>query len=468
MGVRRLLRTNAFRLTLLNVVLFGLVVAIALASVFFSFRNHIYELVDTRLRLETDVLINLYQTGAMPQLMNAIKERSEIDDYGRIYYLSKNSPVSDQGFQSTENAVLGIGTQRVFKTMRMGEVNGVPVDSPRTDVPVRVAETQLSNGVVLLIGHEITHERDLISHALWLLGVTFVVTLGVALGGGAWMGFSILKRIDGINRTARRFMKGDFSQRIALAQFKHSDEFEELSQQLNLMLTKIEDLMNSMRQVTNNIAHDLRSPLTRIRNRLEVTLMEDREPEEYREVMAGAIGDADHLINTFNALLSISRMETGLDRSGWKLVDLAYLAEESGELYQPAAEDQQQTLVLKILGRPKIMGNRHQLAQAMSNLLDNAIKYSPKGGQLELYVGEDKEYGILRVADSGPGIPLADRERVLQRFVRLETERKSVGNGLGLSLVQAIVQLHDAELLLSDNQPGLIVEIRLPKHRAHE
>ena len=259
-------------------------------------------------------------------------------------------------------------------------------------------------------------------------------------------------------------MSGDLSQRLSVT--ARDDEFDEISTKLNQMLNRIEDLMKSMQQVTNNVAHDLRSPLTRLRNRLEVTLLEERDPENYRIVMDEAIGDADSLIHTFNAMLSIARLEAGIDSAQWTETRIGDLASELAELYEAVAEEEDNlNFYSDIKNNPIFHCNRHLIGQAITNLLDNAIKYTPQPGIVRLSVEGNSDEFTITVSDNGPGIPEHERERVFERFVRLENERNSPGNGLGLSLVQAVVRLHAATLELSDNGPGLKVTIRFKRRR---
>ncbi len=229
------------------------------------------------------------------------------------------------------------------------------------------------------------------------------------------------------------------------------------------MLERIEHLMQAMRQVTDNVAHDLRKPLNRLRSRLEVTLLEARTEEEYRAEMAQGIEDADELLKTFNALLSIAQAEAGVRRNEWTEVDIAPLVEDLADLYGAVAEEKEIKFSCSSPANVKIAGNRQLLAQAIGNLLDNAIKYTPPGGTIELLVAENADATQITVADSGSGIPETEKERVLQRFVRLDNSRSLPGNGLGLSLVNAVARLHGASLQLADNQPGLRVILRFAK-----
>ncbi|MEE9319267.1 MAG: ATP-binding protein [Granulosicoccus sp.] len=455
---QRLLRTSAFRMALIYATLFSTLSAATLGFIYWSTRDQIESQVDARLRLETDYLINLYKSGAMPELMDAIQRRNQIDTYGRFYYLAKSSNAEDSD-QGANDLPIRLKSVRSHTTRNMGDVADLPPGSPRAFNPVRVAETHLSNGLKLTIGHEISDEQALLDHTFTLVVGATLLTLLFSLIGGLWIGTTVLRRIDSVSRTASEIMSGDLSQRLSVTE--RDDEFDEIATKLNQMLNRIEDLMKSMQQVTNNVAHDLRSPLTRLRNRLEVTLLEERDPESYRAVMNEAIGDADSLIQTFNAMLSIARLEAGIDGSQWVETDIGDLVNELSELYEAVAEDDSSGLqfVANIDCNPHYHCNPHLIAQAVTNLLDNAIKYTPRPGTVTLGVfGNDAQFQII-VADDGPGIPEHERDRVFERFVRLENERNSPGNGLGLSLVQAVVRLHGATLILYDNEPGLRAEL---------
>lgn len=465
---RRLFRTSAFRMALIYATLFSALSAATLGFIYWSTRDQIESQVDARLRLETDYLTKLYTSGAMPELLQAIQRRNQIDTYGRFYYLADNeSTASTNAEDKADSGPLKLKSVRAHTTRNMGDVADLPPGSPRAFNPVRVAETSLSDGLKLTIGHEITDEQALLDHTFALVVGATGLTLLFSLIGGVWIGTSVLRRIDSVNRTASEIMSGDLSQRLSVT--SRNDEIDEIATKLNQMLNRIEDLMKSMQQVTNNVAHDLRSPLTRLRNRLEVTLLEERDPENYRAVMNEAIGDADSLIHTFNAMLSIARLEAGIDSSQWTETRIGDLAGELAELYEAVAEEEENlTFRTSIKTNPTFYCNRHLIGQAVSNLLDNAIKYTPQPGVVTLAVeGNDQQFTIT-VSDNGPGIPESERERVFERFVRLENERNSPGNGLGLSLVQAVVRLHSAKLTLDDNKPGLKVSLQFKRKVSKE
>lgn len=447
----RLLRTTAFRLSLLYAGLYSLLAAAGLGFIYWSTASYIETQIDARLRLETEVLLNLYRDRALPALIETIRQRSQDDGSQRIFFYRLLTPDNLPDLPDLPPAP---GT-RTYATLRLAEVfSSTDTDSPR----VRVLATVLPNGQRLLVGRDLNDEQQLLEHTLGIvLGVSTVIFL-LALAGSAYMGYLSLRRIDTIDRTAGEIMAGDFSRRIPIT--ARDDEFDLLGRKLNAMLARIEQLLAGMRQVTDNIAHDLRSPLNRLRSRLDVTLLEARNADEYRTVLTNAVEDVDGLLKTFNALLNIAQAEAGVSRDEWETVDLHALAEDLADLYGVLAEEQGSELQWQAAPGLRVRGNRHLLAQAVGNLLDNAVKYTPPGGHIALNVAAEDNRIVLTVADNGPGIPAAECERVLERFVRLDQARSQPGNGLGLSLVKAVAQLHGAQLLLADNAPGLRVVLR--------
>jgi signal transduction histidine kinase len=309
----------------------------------------------------------------------------------------------------------------------------------------------------LLVGRDM-RSQERFQEALasaFIAALAVIVLLGVV--EGLVMSRAILSRIDAINQAAERIMHGGVKHRMPV-RGRH-DEFDRLSENLNRMLDEIERLLGSIRAVTNNIAHDLRSPLNRLRNRLETALAEHDSAHRH-ETIERAITEADDLLATFNALLSIADAEAGTSRGNLLPVDLVALSHDVAELYEPLVEEQGLVLEKSIAGPATVSGNRQLLFQAIGNLIDNATKYGAAGGRVSLTVENGKDGPAVVVADRGPGIPAADRERVLDRFVRLDSSRTTPGNGLGLSLVAAIARLHNAGLNLDDNAPGLKVTLR--------
>jgi signal transduction histidine kinase len=262
-----------------------------------------------------------------------------------------------------------------------------------------------------------------------------------------------------VSETAGRIMHGDLAQRVAVS--GTGDVFDQLAATLNAMLDQIERLMAGMRQVSDNIAHDLRTPLSRLRTRLEVALLEPPDSVRYAEVMRETIAEADALLGTFNALLSIAEAEAGARREALQELDLAAVVRSVAELYEPLAEENGAHLAVDAAEAVPVHGDRHLLAQAAANLVDNALKYAP-GGEVRLTAERHGGEALLTVADRGPGIPADKRDSVFDRFVRLEASRSTPGKGLGLSLVRAVARLHGGAVRLEDNHPGLRAVLALP------
>jgi signal transduction histidine kinase len=252
-------------------------------------------------------------------------------------------------------------------------------------------------------------------------------------------------------------MAGDLSRRAPLR--GSDDEHDELAQNINAMLDQIEHLLEGMRHVGDSVAHDLRGPITRLRNRLETVAAADKPS---REDLATCVAQLDQVLATFNALLRIARVESGAYRSAFTTVDLQPIVRDVCELYQAAAEERQITLQAETTEAVEVFGDRELLAQVLTNLVDNAVKYTPPGGAVRVELARQGDRALLRVADTGPGIPPDDRSRVLQRFTRLDRARSQPGNGLGLALVNAVTLQHHGRLTLGDNAPGLVVTLELP------
>jgi hypothetical protein len=272
-----------------------------------------------------------------------------------------------------------------------------------------------------------------------------------------------------MSETTETIMRGDLSERLPIA--GTGDELDRLAASLNAMLERIEALMRGLKEVSDNIAHDLKTPLTRLRNRCEDALRAAEDESQYRAALQSAIEESDALIRTFNALLMIARAESGQARDGMSEFDAAEIARGVGELYEPLADDKGLLLKVEAPDAAPVRGNRELVSQALANLVDNAIKYAAPNGakangahpEILVKAAREGEHILLMVSDAGPGIPEGDRSRAVERFVRLEQSRSQPGSGLGLSLAQAVAHLHGGELRLEDNQPGLRSVITLPR-----
>ena len=271
----------------------------------------------------------------------------------------------------------------------------------------------------------------------------------------------MLRRIDAINQTSREIMAGALDRRIPTR--GTDDEFDRLAANLNEMLDRIAQLVASVREVSDNIAHDLRSPLARLRSRLELTLADRGDEEAYRRAIARTIEEADALLKTFNSLLRIARLEAGVETGQVETFDLDGLVGDVAELYAPLADERSVELDVTPERAGRIRGDRDLLFQALANLLDNAIKFSPGGKTVTIAARALDDRVTVTVSDCGPGIPEALKNRVAERFFRVETSRNAPGAGLGLSLVAAVVERHEGSLDLDDNRPGLRVVLGLPR-----
>jgi signal transduction histidine kinase len=450
----RLLRTNAFRLAVLYLCIFATSVLALLAFIYWSTADFIEKQTEATLDAEIAGLAEQYDQRGLSGLVQVIAERSAGERGDAMLYLITD-PLS--------HPLAGnLSAWPDSDAIRPGWI-GFPVEVGRGATRVthmaRATTFSIPGGYRLLVG------RDLNDAALFRHRVTTtllwagLLTLGLGLAGGAFMSRNMLRRVEAVSNTASEIIHGDLGKRVPLS--GSGDEFDQLATNLNAMLDQIERLMAGMRQVTDNIAHDLRTPLSRLRSRLEVALLERPEAARSHEIMRETIAEADRLLGTFNALLSIAEAESGTRRAAMAEVDLGEIAGAVAELYEPLAEEKGLEFTIVAGSDVRVRGDRHLLAQATANLLDNAIKYTD-AGSVSLSVGKDEGGAAITVADSGPGIPEDRRAAVFDRFVRLEGSRSTPGNGLGLSLVRAVALLHGGTVTLGDNNPGLRAVFRLP------
>ncbi|WP_296581242.1 ATP-binding protein [Xanthobacter sp.] len=452
----RLVRTTAFKLLAAYLVVFALFAVSVIVYTAWHTRALIQGQVADDLDREVNGLADQYRIGGIQRLVYVIDRRTRRPG-SSIYVLS-----NFQGEVLAANVTdLPIGLLDKEGT-RFTTYNRP--DDPVAKSHVAFVQTMfLPGGYRLLVGRDIEERdtlRDLVARpAQW--AVVLIVVLGLA--GGVFVTRRVLKRIDSMTATAETIMAGNLSGRLALAGTE--DEFDRLAHSLNAMLDRIEGLMVGLKEVSDNIAHDLKTPLTRLRNRAEEALRTARTEEDWRAALETTIEESAGLIRTFDALLMIARAEAGQGRATMGDVDLAEIAEAVSELYEPLADEQ--GLDLTVSAAPTtVHGVKELLAQALSNLIDNAIKYGRPSdggrGRITVTLKREATDAVLTVADTGPGIPAADRERVVERFVRLEASRTRPGSGLGLSLVGAIARLHGGTLAFSDNGPGLVATFRLP------
>ena len=445
------LKSSTFRLTLAYLGLFGLSSAIILATIFYMSARFNDQQVRAVIEEEAAWLNDQWRTGGMPELQRFVAERSAVEPNRRAIYLLL-SPLGTRLAGNLSGWPDGEPTADGYIEFPVDVHEGG--SGPPKSHPAKAKVFANDAGYLLLVGrdvHDLAQSEQQIKTAIFL-GIGAIVVLGL-LGGlilSRWM----LTRLERINRSTARIMAGEFGRRIAT--HGNGDEFDDLAQNLNAMLDRIERLLAGMRQVSEDIAHDLRTPLNRMRSRIEVALMGAPDTEEARGLLEDTLRDADGLIETFNALLAIARAEAGAQHGDWDRLDLAELARDVAELYEPLAEEASITLRLDARDGAMILGHRQLVAQAIANIADNAIKYTPPGGTVSITTAAQPVPSVT-VTDTGPGIPAEQREHAKQRFVRLDEQRSTPGSGLGLSLVDAVAKLHDAKLTLADNDPGLRV-----------
>ncbi|MEB0005793.1 ATP-binding protein [Pseudomonas sp. MH9.2] len=324
--------------------------------------------------------------------------------------------------------------------------------------PIRFMVHQLENGQKLLVAQDIydIHEFDeLLINALISGGALLLV---VGLLGAITLGYSARRRLDALSRSIERIIEGDLSKRLPTR--GNRDDIDRIASVVNGMLDELERLMSEVKGVCDDIAHDLRTPLTRLIAGLERAQRRSLSKDEYATAIDSAIEEAMGLLQTFRALLRISEIESSARRSNFAMVDLNRIAADATELFEPLAEERGMTLELVPSKKPaNLSGDPQLLFDAACNLLDNAIKFSPDGGRVQVIVVADATHSGIRVKDNGPGIPQAEREAVFRRLYRSESSRHMAGNGLGLSMVSAVARLHDMTLQVQDAQPGCQIDL---------
>lgn len=450
----RTLRSTAFRLTF---AIFGFG-AIGAALVLGFVAVQVIKLVDEETRgaiaSEAESLLEQYDTGGLRRLGLVLTTRSRAPG-GALYLLTDaiGEPLVGNVSQLPPSLTLTSG----FSETRYQGLDGAK--SRRALARVYA----LPNGFRLLVGHDLGDRARIGAVMVRTLSFSLVLFAGLAALGALFVARRVLRRIDAMNVSARALMAGDMTERLPVS--GSGDELDRLAAGLNQMLARIGELMGGLREVSDNIAHDLRTPLTRLRNHAEEALRVDGDKEAYRTALTRSIEESDGLIRVFDALLMIARAEAGADRSGVAHVDLGEVVASVAELYEPLAEEKGFALTVDCEPGLALEGRRELIGQALANLIDNALKYGAGAkDRNEIAVTARREGGevVIEVADRGPGVAADDRERVFDRFVRLESARSRPGSGLGLSLAAAVARLHGGNVRLEDNAPGLKVRLTLP------
>jgi signal transduction histidine kinase len=458
----KLFRTTTFRLTLVYLVVFGRFAAFLLGYFALNTRRLITEQITDTVNAEITGLSEQYRLGGVRRLVEIVDSRARRPGSSLYLVTTFNGDALAGNVSPLDPKVLDSPGWSETPYRRLEET-----DNSEHYALVRVF--QLSGGFRLLVGRDLEERQrlyDIITDAgRWSIAI--VVVLGLI--GGFFVGRRVLRRIDAMTETTRRIMAGDLSGRLPVA--GTNDEIDRLAENLNEMLERIEALMAGLKEVSDNIAHDLKTPLTRLHNRSEQALRSATSEAEYRDALEQTIEESQDLIRTFDALLMIARAESGHAREGMTDFDAAEIARDVGELYEPLAEEKGIELKVEAEAAAPVKGNRELVGQALANLVDNAIKYAGpdepeangKGAQIVVRALDAGDRILLTVSDNGPGIAEEDRSRVVERFVRLERSRSRPGSGLGLSLASAVARLHGGELRFEDNAPGLKSVIALPR-----
>jgi signal transduction histidine kinase len=441
----RLLRTASFRLAALYLLLFTASAIILGAVVFWTTRAAVDQQLDSRIETELRFLADEFSTGGLPQLLADVTRRSR--GPGALEYLVQAPDGTRLGGE-----IPGIGGRRGWIRLIIEEA-----DAKDGREKLRALAVALPGGIVVAVGDDTRRageaEEAVLRAFAWAIGATLLL----GMGGGAWLSHHFLHRVDMISRTAEAIIRGDLARRVPLR--GTGDDLDRLAETLNRMLDRISELMESVRQVSNDIAHDLRTPLSRLGQRLEDARAHAGLVADYERALEGAKTDVEALLGIFAALLRIAEVEAGAQRAAFQRVDLSSVVEVVAQAFAPAAEDEGRNLAAEVAPGITVCGDRELLTQALANLVENALRHTASGSHVRLLLGKQGGRAVLVVEDDGPGVPESERERILRRFYRREQSRTTPGSGLGLSLVAAVAALHRADLRLADACPGLRVSL---------
>ncbi len=448
----RVLRSASFRLTLAYASLFVVSAAILFGAVYWIATRALQNDMAAVLRTEALQLAEVHRVAGPRGLVPEVSRRMNFRTRGPIFYLlqapDRQVIVGNLPGMPPVEGVVDFQRERDAAQERAGDAETMPPQL--TGYGLR-----LPDGAFLLVAQDASRLGEMQSAIVRAFVWAGALTLLFAIAGGVLLANNFLGRIDLISRTSRAIMAGDLAARIPAR--GTNDEIDQLVTGLNAMLDRIQSLMTGLRQVSSDIAHDLRTPLGRLRQRLEEARDGATTTEAYRAATEDAIAEADALLETFSALLRIAQIEAGAQKSGFMEVDLSALFRSIGDTYEAVAEDAQHRLERRIEDGLTITGDRRLLAQMLSNLIENALHHTPAGTTVTLALRKTGAGIEAEVADTGPGIPAGERDKVFDRFYRLDRSRTTPGSGLGLALVRAIAGLHGLSVKLEDRDPGLAV-----------
>ena len=452
MAIRKLFRTFSFRTTLLYVAILGIAVAILFVVIYWATGRSMRAELRDEVTEEMSPLIESYRADGEPAIAAVINERADSPDYKTSFYL-----LQDPAGRKIAGNLHPMAAADGWYELRIPVEEGGEDDSDMLLARGQV----LPDGVFLVVGQDMDQfidiEEWIVEVAGWGLAAAFVM----ALFGGLATGARILRRIEAITAASGEIVQGNLSHRIALR--GTGDEFDQLSGNLNEMLDRIQMLMEGLRQMSNDIAHDLRTPLTRLRQHLESARSRAVTADEYSEIVGKAIKETDDILHTFGALMRIAQIEAGTRRSAFTEVDLSDVLCTIVEAYAAVAEDEGHAMTNRICRGMLVRGDRQLLTQMVANLVENALRHTPAGTRVEIALDGDPAAPVCTIADNGPGIPEDERDKVFRRFYRMDRSRSTAGSGLGLSLVAAVADLHRIVLEVGDQRPGLKIALRFPR-----
>ena len=456
MLLAKTLRSTTFKLALISIGVFGALVFALFGYVYWSTTTFVLSRSDSVIEAEQAMLRNIYDTSGRDDVVRAIDQHKAAARLeGGVYLLANESfaPVAGN-LEEWPSALRGANKWGEFKSAGL-------IPKAGTDQSLFRAKWEtLPDGFHLLVGRDISDLGRFADGIYAALAFTILLIFALAAVASVSVTRRTVGRIESINAISRSIMESGLGRRIPLRGTQ--DEWDHLAQNLNSMLERIEGLMAEVKQVTDNVAHDLRTPLTRVRGRLEKASIERGAADHDQSLITETIADLDDVLRMFSSLTRISQVEATGQKIAFRTVNPHEIATAVGDLFDAAAESTGGRV--EVIGDKsvRISANRDLLFDALSNLVDNAIKHGRDGGVVIVSVDQKDGGAILSIADDGPGIPPDEFEHVFKRFYRLERSRSTPGNGLGLSLVAAVARLHGADVALSDNGPGLKVELRFP------
>jgi signal transduction histidine kinase len=452
--LRRLLPTYGLRLSLLYVLVFALTTSLLVGLLYVYAVRALDRATDEVIEAELQGLAEQYGTGGLGALKSLISERVQAGSSSGDVYLLVGPDLAPVAGNIAAWPGHGSTADRWFEF----EVS-VAVGTRFEPRKVRAGVFKLVGGYRLLVGTQIHEREEFKSRIGWTLLISLAMVIAVSALLGAWMNRHVLRRVDAISAAGREIVEGNLSRRLPRS--GSGDEFDGLAGNLNEMLDRVEQLTQALRFVIDSTAHDLRGPLNRMRSRLDFALRA-AGTEAGRQALEENLRDAEALEQTLAALLRIAQAQGGAAAAEIAPLDLGRLAAEVVELYEPVAAERAIALRSTACADADVRGSRQLLAHALANLIDNALKFTPAGGRVDVRVERVADGLCLVVSDSGPGIAAADRDRALERGVRLAGSGQAPGSGLGLSLVEAVARMHHAKLVLEDNGPGLRVSLHFP------